>query len=129
MAAVAVDGTERGLSVLNRVPDLSALGIKAVDVRMVEPEEPGTRVSGPPTAEKMRVSRALSVAPHNGPPPSLIVMQGDPVTTLLSSLEDPSRTVLVLGARRGGPRSADRSSGVGRGLLYDAPCAVITIPI
>jgi nucleotide-binding universal stress UspA family protein len=128
-AAVAVDGTERGMTVLMRLADLGDLGIETVDVRMVEPAESGRRVPGPPSAKNMRISRALHAAPGNGPRQSLIVMNGDPVPTLLSSLDEARRTVLVLGARRGGPAGGDPSSGVGRGLLFDAPCAVITIPI
>jgi nucleotide-binding universal stress UspA family protein len=59
----------------------------------------------------------------------LVVLSGDPVTGILGQIENPQDALLVVGNHRGGPAGVVASTGVGRALLYRAPCAVVTIPL
>lgn len=133
---VALDGTERGLSVLPaayRFLDLH--GARAggkLEAVTVEKATVTAGVAGVPhTPAAGRIAQALEVPVEGRPaPPPFRVLQGEPAARIRSELRVPEHELLVIGARRGGPGGLiPGSTGVGRLLLYTAPCAVLTIPL
>lgn len=121
----ALDGTDRGLVVYERAQAFQALAGGRLDVVTVQPGEGegGPRV---PTAREIRL-RSLLARHRSGT--DLIVRQGDPLAAVRGVLHDYSVDVLIVGTHRGGPAGPPDSSGVGRSLLYAAPCAVLTVPL
>lgn len=132
----AVDGTERGLRVLEEARQVlrwaTAVQLHAVTV---EPRDgpataAGPAVMAPPSAREARVRDWMRHC-GNGTvaPVDLVVLSGDPVADILGQIENPQDALLVVGNHRGGPAGVVTSTGVGRALLYTAPCAVLTIPL
>lgn len=132
----AVDGTERGLRVLEEAQQVlcwtDAAQVRAVTV---EPcfgpaPESGAAVVAPPSAREARVRGWMQ---HRGngmvTGVDLVVLSGDPVASILRQIDRPRDALLVVGNHRGGPAGVVTSTGVGRALLYTAPCAVLTVPL
>ena len=121
--AIAIDGTERGMAVLHIGEELPGLGAAEVAILMVEPVSDSA--STPPPGERIRVLDAA--ARFRGlPAPAVHVLEGEPTAVIAKHLVRTAVDLLVIGVRHG---AGGASSGVGRGLLHAAPCAVLTIPI
>lgn len=121
--AIAIDGTDRGMAVLDVGESLSGLGAKEVEILTVEPVPEST--GAPPPGIRSRVLDAA--ARFRGPStPAVQVLQGDPTQVITDHLEQTAVDLLVIGVRHG---IGGDSTGVGRGLLYTARCALLTIPI
>ncbi len=131
---VAIDGTERGYSILAAAREFyrvtgGSLHVVTVEPPSVEPEPEG---AGTPHSRTLRVaSRLDKLARSNGVPVGydFTVLRGEPVELLTAELRDPARDLLVVGSRRGGPAGLSLSTGVGRALLFSAQCAVLTVPL
>lgn len=121
--AVAVDGTDRGMAVLEVGEVLSGLGARQVEILSVEP--PPESAAAPAPATRVRLLDAVARFRFD-PAPTVHVLHGEPTAVMVAHLAQSGSDLLVIGVRHG---AGGVSTGVGRGLLYAAPCALLTIPI
>lgn len=127
---VALDGTERGLSVLTGAMAFQALAGGDLEVVTVEPLVKGAGHEAPRSARTLRVMEAL--AERSGPgdrTTPLHTLKGDPARKIPEFMSGIDGALLVVGARRWGPGGVPGSTGVGRALLHAAAWPVLTIPI
>lgn len=132
----AVDGTERGLRVLDEArqalswAEAARLCAVTVEPRSGPEPEVSAAVVAPPSAREERV-RGWMHHRGNGEVArmDLVVLSGDPVPVILRQIDHPEDALLVVGNHRGGPAGVVTSTGVGRALLYTVPCAVLTVPL
>jgi nucleotide-binding universal stress UspA family protein len=121
---IALDGSERGLSVLHHGTELAAGLSLPLALVAVEPKELAL-VGGELDAPLGRIQRLAGRLAQLGVSAPLLGLQGDPVEQVLASATP--QDLLVVGYRRGVDDSApDR---VGRHLIRQAPCAVLAVPI
>lgn len=132
----ALDGTDRGLKVLREavalraeLPGVPELRVVTVERRDHAPSERAHGGSDVATSRELRIRQAMASANGAADAARLIVRFGDPVPAILGEVPDAARDVLVIGNHRGGPGGVPASTGVGRSLLYAAPCAVLTVPL
>ncbi|HEX9755025.1 MAG TPA: universal stress protein [Gemmatimonadales bacterium] len=128
-AVVALDGSERGLMVLGCAQEF--IRARGGDLEAIHVEPLVRRGNGESASQKsLRILDALGEGRGgNGRAWPLRVLHGDPAECLCGELQGAERDLLVVGARRGGPGGIPESTGVGRTLLYTAPCAVLTVPL
>jgi nucleotide-binding universal stress UspA family protein len=131
---VALDGSERGYSILEAAREFFEVTGGDLHVVTVEPGENGGghAEAGAPLSRTLRVAGTLDkMARRNGVPMhyEFRVLRGEPVPLLSRELSDPQRDLLVVGSRRGGPAGLSLSTGVGRALLFSVQCAVLTVPL
>jgi nucleotide-binding universal stress UspA family protein len=141
---VALDGTERGLSVLLAAMDFTrAIGrrLRAVTVEPAQPDEPGPH--GVHTARTNRLLQAMDELSRSTPGASglweapapgvqgspLVVHRGSIVEEIVREVRTGRCDVLAVGYRRGGPAGVIEAGSVARRLAHEAPCAVLTIPL
>jgi nucleotide-binding universal stress UspA family protein len=126
-ALVAVDGTERGMRVMERAVEiLSPLGVCLSSVT-VEPQhagEPAALACTLPTARTVKLRQRLSAAVQ-----PLLVRRGEPAAQILAAALEIETDVIVIGYRRGGPPAVIEAGSVARRVLHHAPCAVLTVPL
>ncbi len=127
---VALDGTDRGFVVLDVATELATLvggRLEPVTVEFLS-DGPNDRV---PRARTLRVVEELGHRWHaSATSPKLRVRVGDPAAELKRELGQDGADLLVIGARLGaGGGPPQGSTGVGRALLHQAPCAVLTVPL
>lgn len=128
---LALDGTQRGLGLLESASRLAAvLGAQGTSVYVDPAAIPAAPVDSDWTdPATRRVQAALAGFPCLGGPEGLQIRSGAPVEAILRVLEESGANLLVIGVRRGGP-SGDLGSGhVGRDLLRACPVAILTVPI
>ncbi|MEK6597211.1 MAG: universal stress protein [Gemmatimonadota bacterium] len=121
--AVAVDGTDRGMAVLEVGEVLSGLGARQVEILSVEP--PPESAAAPPPGTRVRLLDAVARFRFD-PAPTVHVLHGEPTGVLVDHLARSATDLLVIGVRHG---AGGVSTGVGRELLCAAPCALLTVPI
>lgn len=121
--AVGVDGTDRGMAVLEVGELLSGLGARQVEILSVEP--PLESAGAPPPSTRVRLLDAVARFRFD-PAPTVHVLHGEPTGVMVAHLARSATDLLVIGVRHG---AGGVSTGVGQGLLYAAPCALLTIPI
>jgi nucleotide-binding universal stress UspA family protein len=131
---VALDGTERGYSILAAAREFYRVTGGDLHVVTVEPgDDPASHPeAAPPHSRTLKVATRLdSLARANGMAVQydFRVLRGEPVSLLTGELRDPDRDLLVVGSRRGGPAGLSLSTGVGRALLFSAQCAVLAVPL
>jgi nucleotide-binding universal stress UspA family protein len=131
---VALDGSERGYSILEAAREFFDVTGGELHVVTVEPDENGGghAEAGAPLSRTLRVAGTLDrLARTNGVPKryEFKVLRGEPVHLLSRELNDPRKDLLVVGSRRGGPAGLSLSTGVGRALLFSVQCAVLTVPL
>lgn len=124
---VALDGTERGLTVFNEACRLAeALDVK-LDLLTVErplSDEPAHLAREVRNGRTENLARAVCKCAH-----PLKVRRGNVVTEILQEIEAREAHVLVVGYHRGGPPGFVEAGSVARQLSHSAPCAVLTIPL
>ena len=127
----ALDGTERGLRILEADGQLTGLtGAKAMAVCVLPPDSVhGGMGDGWAHPRQTRVERAMAERPDLGGPASLTIRSGEPVSEVLRHVAETTADLLVLGLRQGGPRGDPGSGHVARDLLHSVPTAILTIPI
>lgn len=138
---VAIDGSERGLSVLHTAVDFARGTGGKIRVVTVEPErlEGHTPWEHPARVERIadairQVRRHGGLAPeqwnsgdHRFPP--VLLRHGRVVEEVLKEVEVDTTDVLVFGCHRGGPSPATESTNIPRQLLQLCPTAVLSIPL
>lgn len=141
---LALDGTERGMSVMLPAIDF-ARGIAArVSAVTVEPiyENEGAAVTVP-TGRSARLIQAVDEARNatnmgrgswemtqlpSGDSP-VAVHRGRVVDEIVREIEASRCDILVVGYHRGGPAGVLEAGSVSRRLTHEAPCSVLTIPL
>jgi nucleotide-binding universal stress UspA family protein len=142
---VALNGSERGLTVLSKALDFSRAASARVHVVSVETVYPGEAgVKSPMTERSERLARMVDETRRNsefgtvewegGEPghtgqPLVICRGGDTVDSIVAQVKRSGADVLVVGFHRGGPAEAVEGGSVARRLVHVTPCAVMTVPL
>lgn len=137
---VALDGTERGLSVLIAAMDFTrdiGARLHAVSVEPAyENERDAPRLLTTRSArlreavEEIRLNSNLGPGVWGAPASSPIVFHRGPVVEEIVGEAVSSNTdVLVVGYHRGGPAGVIEAGSVARRLAHESPCSVLTIPL
>jgi nucleotide-binding universal stress UspA family protein len=131
---VALDGTERGLSVLREacgfVRNIGA-SLQVVTVERTPLGEP------PRTAGLLPLTRSAwlqgrvnqMLANERLPLSSIAIRRGEIVREILLTVGELEADLLVIGYHRGGPPGVLEAGSTARHLAHTAPCAVLTIPL
>jgi len=131
---VALDGSDRGDSVLDHACDLAhqfGASLRAITVERAPDNEPLHLVTELPLARSMslqiRVREALS---RKGlPDVPLAIRRGDILERVIAEAQEIPADVLVVGYHRGGPPGVLEAGSTARRLVHASPCAVLTIPL
>ena len=127
---IALDGTARGLGILEDAADFVAATSAEASVVLVLSERDSCELDSQCEEDPRAVRAREALASH----PSLVdckvtVRCGPAVHEILDLLRQTGADVLMLGVRRGGPAGDMGSGHVGRDLLRMAPGAILTVPI
>ncbi len=143
---VALDGTERGLSVLTAACDFARAAGARLRVVTVEPRRdneaefpPGYLMDGRSAKLAQAIDRLRIDDPavwagweaqgETAAGGLLRIRHGDPVSQVLAEVGASGADVLVIGYHRGGPPGVLEAGSVGRRLAHHARCAVMTVPL
>jgi nucleotide-binding universal stress UspA family protein len=131
---VALDGSDRGMSVLIQACDFARYAGAAVSTVTVERTPAGELpelVAAVPVARSSSLeSRVRQVLDRQGfPPTPLTVGRGDVVERIVREIQDSGADVLAIGYHRGGPPGIMEAGSYARRLAHVVPCAVLTIPL
>jgi nucleotide-binding universal stress UspA family protein len=124
---VAMDGTERGLSVLRFALALATELRSALSGVIVEPAiegEPAALARSVPSARTAALQRRLE-----GVVEPLRVRRGEPAAEILREVDATGAEVIVVGYRRGGPPGPVEGRSVARRVAHRASCTVLTVPL
>jgi nucleotide-binding universal stress UspA family protein len=124
---VALDGTDRGLTVFNeacRLAEALDVTLDLVTVERAMTDEPAALAREVRNSRTESLARAVCKCAH-----PLKVRRGHVVTEILQEIEVNGAHVLVVGYHRGGPPGFVEAGSVARQLSHSAPCAVLTIPL
>jgi nucleotide-binding universal stress UspA family protein len=141
---VALDGTERGLTVLLAALDfVRSAGARVAVVSVEQPLEDTHKVpdlltgrSASLVAAVCELARTTDLAPggwdlgRNGRARDpVVILRGNVVDQILGEVESSSSDILVVGYHRGGPAGVIDAGSVGRRLAHEARKGVLTIPL
>jgi len=131
---VALDGSDRGISVLSQACDFAryaGASVRAVTVEQRPGDEPLQVVSELPVARSSSLQvRVREVLAREGfPDAPLAIRRGDIVERVIAEVQETGADVLVIGYHRGGPPGVLEAGSTARRLAHAAPCAVLTIPL
>jgi nucleotide-binding universal stress UspA family protein len=131
---VALDGSDRGMNVLNQACDYARYAgavVEAITVERRPGDEPLQLVSTLPVARSssldMRVREVLSR--EGFPNAALAIRRGETVEQIVAGVQETGADVLAIGYHRGGPPGVLEGGSTARRLAHAAPCAVLTIPL
>jgi nucleotide-binding universal stress UspA family protein len=131
---VALDGSERGMNVLDQACDFAhhvRASLQAITVERVPPNEPLHLASSLPLARstslRARVREVLSRKALPDVP--LVIRRGDILERVVAEAQETAADILVVGYHRGGPPGVLEAGSTARRLAHAAPCAVLTIPL
>lgn len=141
---LAIDGTERGMSVLLPAVDFARALSARFRAVTVEPAYENEQDAPPmPTGRSARLIQAVEEVRHAsslgsgawetcrlpGGDSPVVVHRGRVVDEIIREIEASHADVLVVGYHRGGPAGVLDAGSVSRRLAHEAPCAVLTIPL
>ncbi|HET8623501.1 MAG TPA: universal stress protein [Gemmatimonadales bacterium] len=124
---VAVDGTERGMTVLEFARSVAArlnTTLSGVIVERSFAGEAASLATSVPAARTAALQRRV-----NGALRPLLVRRGDAAAEILQAAEEVGAEVIVIGYRRGGPPGVIEAGSVARYVSHHARCAVLTVPL
>lgn len=138
----AIDGTERGLSVLFAALDLTRSIDGTLRVVTVEPYLAGEAERElSPSTRSARLAQSVDrirLDDHHGTAwdrvgstgdSPLVIRRGQVVEEILAEVTACGADVLVIGYHRGGPAGVIEAGSVARRVLHQAECAVMTVPL
>ena len=128
----AVDGTERGMVVLNEALAIARALQQPVVPITVEPErtnEPARLAAQIPTGRSVQLQHAVGVLAEHGGLEPVHIRRGDVVTELLGEIQDRPGFGIAIGYHRGGPSGLIEGGSIGRKLVHQSPAPVLTIPL
>jgi nucleotide-binding universal stress UspA family protein len=128
---VALDGSDRGMVVLEAASDFARIVGGALQVVTVErnslDEQPHSIPSTRSSALQARVSAAFR---HDGLPELAVTIRRGPIAeAVLTEIQESTAHILVIGYHRGGPPGVIEAGSTARRLAHAAPCAVLTVPL
>jgi nucleotide-binding universal stress UspA family protein len=131
---VALDGSERGISVLNQACDFARYAGVAVSTVTVEQRPAGEPLelvpAVPVTRSALLQTRVNQVLAREGfPEAPLTVGQGEVVERIVTEIQETGADILAIGYHRGGPPGIMEAGSNARRLAHVVPCAVLTIPL
>ena len=131
---VALDGSNRGMNVLNQACDFArytGATVEAVTVEKRQLDEPFQTVSELPMGRTSTLQvLAREVLTRNGfPDAPLAIRRGDIPEQVVGEAQRMGADVLAVGYHRGGPPGVLEAGSTARRLAHAAPCAVLTIPL
>ena len=131
---VALDGSERGLNVLNQACDFArqvGAALQPITVERAPANEPLELVSDLPLGRSVSLeARTQAVLKEKGlPAVPLAIQRGEIVDRIVEEAQETDADVLVVGYHRGGPPGVIEAGSIARRLLHASPCAVLTIPL
>jgi nucleotide-binding universal stress UspA family protein len=131
---VALDGTERGLHVLQEACGfVRGIGARlhVLTVEQGPSDEPPNLVSNLPLGRSIWLQGRVTqlMANEQLPISSIAVRRGEIVPQILSALTELDADLLIIGYHRGGPPGVLEAGSTARHLAHKAPCAVLTIPL
>jgi nucleotide-binding universal stress UspA family protein len=131
---VALDGSDRGINVLNQACDFARYAgatVAAVTVERRPAGEPLQLVSTLPVARSSVLqARVREVLVREGfPDAPLAIRQGDILERVVAEAQERGADVLAIGYHRGGPPGVLEAGSTARRLAHAAACAVLTIPL
>jgi nucleotide-binding universal stress UspA family protein len=125
---VAVDGTERGLTVLTTGDGFArAIGadLGVFTVERPRPEEPAILATATPAGRSTRIQERVRELVGR----EVELRRGEPAEQILATVEEQRPDVLVIGSHRGGPAGVIEAGSTARRVAHTAPCAVLTVPL
>jgi nucleotide-binding universal stress UspA family protein len=131
---VALDGSDRGITVLNQACDFARYAgavVEAVTVEGRPGDEPLCLVPTLPVARSSSLQvRVREVLAREGfPDAPLAIRRGDILERVVAEAQERGADVLAIGYHRGGPPGVLEAGSTARRLAHAAPCAVLTIPL
>jgi nucleotide-binding universal stress UspA family protein len=125
---VAVDGSERGMRVLEAAQGFARQAAAELEVITVEPVHAGEPIH---LARVMPVARSTRIRSHvqGTLGRDVEVRRGEPAEQILAAVLERKPDVLVLGCHRGGPAGVIEAGSTARQVTHTAPCAVLTVPL
>jgi nucleotide-binding universal stress UspA family protein len=131
---VALDGSDRGITVLNQACDFARYagsGVQAITVERNPGGEPLQIESTLPVARSSLLqARVREVLDREGfPDAPLAIRRGDILERILAEAQETEADVLAIGYHRGGAPGVIEAGSTARRLAHAAPCAVLTIPL
>jgi nucleotide-binding universal stress UspA family protein len=130
----ALDGSDRGINVLNQACDFARCAgatLQAVTVESSTRSEPLRIVAALPLARTSSLEARVHelLAREGFPEAPLIIQRGDILEQVLAQAQETDADVLAIGYHRGGPPGVLEAGSTARRLAHAAPCAVLTIPL
>ena len=131
---VALDGSDRGMNVMNQACDFARYAgatVEAVTVERRPAGEPLQVVSELPVARSSSLqARVREVLAREGfPDAPLAIRRGEIVEQVVTEAQEGGAQVLAIGYHRGGPPGVLEAGSTARRLAHAAPCAVLTVPL
>jgi nucleotide-binding universal stress UspA family protein len=131
---VALDGSDRGMNVLNQACDFArhaGAAIAAITVEQGPGNEPLQIVSTLPVARSssLEVRVRYMLARKGLPAVPLAIRRGDILERVVAEVQESGSDVLAIGYHRGGPPGVLEAGSTARRLAHEAPSAVLTIPL
>ncbi len=133
---VALDGSERGITVLQAACGFARAIGASIGVVTVEREpagEPAHLASALPVERSARLASQVRMTLGRdcveGARPLVQVRRGPIVEQVLAALEETSADALVVGYHRGGPPGVIEVGSTARHLAHLAPCTLLTVPL
>ncbi len=135
---VALDGSERGMSVLAAARDFAeavGAGIRVVTIEPSDARHPRSPASALPLTPSSRLGGkvepivALTTASRNPADSALTVRRGRVVPEILAEVAQSGPDVLAFGHHRGGPSGILEGRSTARELAHTAPVNVLAIPL
>lgn len=131
---VALDGSDRGMNVLNQACDFARYAgavVEAVTVERRPGDEPLQIASTLPVARSSSLQvRVREVLAREGfPDAPLAIRRGDILERVVAEAQETRADALAIGYHRGGPPGVLEAGSTARHLAHAAPCAVLTIPL
>lgn len=131
---VALDGSDRGINVLNQSCDFAryvGATVEAVTVERRPGDEPLQIVSTLPVARSSSLQvRVREILAREGfPDAPLAIQRGDILERVVAQAQESGADVLAIGYHRGGAPGVLDAGSTGRRIAHASPCAVLTIPL
>jgi nucleotide-binding universal stress UspA family protein len=125
---VAVDGSERGMTVLDAADRFARQVGADLLVLTVEPTHAGEPIHlalATPVARSARIRSQV----HDRLGHEIEVRRGEAAEQILAAVDERRPDVVVLGCHRGGSAGVIEAGSTARQVIHAAPCAVLTVPL
>jgi len=129
---VALDGSERGMKVLEQAARFARMIDGSLNVVTVEATPAGEPAAGSPPLTRSTALQSLAASTllmEGFPRVPVTIRRGNIVEEVLQEIRTGEHDVLAIGHHRGGPAWLVQNSSTAQQLGHAAPCAVLTVPL